>query len=176
MNRKQFIKILALLSVGAITPQAAMAATARAGFFRKKRSSRELLVNGDFETGNLNGWDGIFSDGGSVTVGPPVHGGTYVLDMTPKAVGIHSSYVRQTVSIPGPSTLKFWYWSNRAEAGYVALPNIGADTASTPVVGDSTWHQFSMTSGLVGVQQVGVFAGPVTVDSHFFLDDVSLIS
>jgi hypothetical protein len=148
-------------------------ATAFTSTFNVNIVAGNLIVNGDFETGDFTGWT-QFGDPGftGVSSGAPVHGGTYAAFFGPGSLG----GITQTVTTtPGQSyTLSLWLSHPFTTTGTEYQVQIDGTIVDDQFdMGNFTYTQFTYTYTALGATstiQLG-FAEP---PQYFFLDDVTL--
>jgi chitinase len=149
---------------------AAAASVAVAGAFfatQAQAASSNLLANGSFSSGNLNGWT-CDAGTGSVVTSPVYSGDTYAL--AGAASSSDDAQCTQTVSVQPNSSYTL---SGEFEGDYVFLGVSGGTDTWTPAA--SSWQQLSM-SFTTGASQTSV-----TVYTHgwygqgtYYADDLTL--
>lgn len=148
------------------------------------------IINGDFETGNLNGW---FSSGGSSVQGGSLYPeGDYYARINAVPLGA-TSQLTQIFSIAGPTLLSFQYYLEVTGPAFVSYGLVKVDTlAATSLVtaapndGESVSDLFDPPDFIPAVEylitQPGSYAFIVLANAanggaaHAELDNVKLLA
>lgn len=126
--------------------------------------SGNLVVNGDFEAGNLNGWTCDSADG---VVTSPVHSGSHALEIVTS--GSTTGECDQTISVQANHTYTLTAFVN-GNFAYLGVQN-----------GSSTWTSCTTYTQLSVTFTTGASQTSITIFTHgwyaqgnVFVDDVSL--
>ena len=148
------------------------------------------IINGDFETGNLNGWFG--SGGVSVQSGSPYPGGNHHAKIDAVPLGAPGG-LTQIFSIATPSLLSFQYYLDVTGPAFVSYGLIKVDTlepivliAEVPNDGENVSELFDppdfIPSFEYKITQPGSYAFVVLANAknggaaHAELDNVKLLA
>ena len=119
--RKAFAIFLTLAMLCTLLPLSAIMATA---------ADVDLLVNGNFETGNGNGWR---LESGTAVTTADVHGGSYALKTTNTATK-YQTMARQTVDVVANTDYVFTFWykyvGSNSTPQFYAIVKDGAETGN----------------------------------------------
>ena len=94
---RRVVWMVALAMVAAVTTGGGLAAAAAPG--------PNVVVNGGFESGRLNGW----TASGTTAAASPGHSGTFSAQLGSTVATNGDSAMQQTVTVPAGATLSFWY-------------------------------------------------------------------
>ncbi|MBQ6849291.1 MAG: carbohydrate binding domain-containing protein [Clostridia bacterium] len=171
-------KVLAILSVMAmlctLLPLSALVSAADV----------EMLTNGNFETGNANGWT---LDSGSSVSSSDKHGGSYAIKTTNTATKYQSMFYQLFEVMPNTDyTLTYWYkydGTGSAPAIYVFIKDAGRDvtlndsTSRRDGLTSGSWVKDTFTFNTGDYEQVTInFANRVAgLGGTFYFDDISVM-
>lgn len=123
-----------------------------------------LVVNGDFETGNLSGWT---CNAGDVVVSSPVHGGSRALQITPSSST--TGECDQAISVQANHTYTLTAFVN----GPYAFLGIQAGASNWTTSSSYTKLSVTFTTG-TSQTSVTIFVHGWYGQPNVFVDDVSL--
>ena len=101
-------------------------------------SGTELIQNGGFETGNLNGWNSTINVGvANSYLGVNPHSGNYMAVMSP--LGILDSYLGQSVSLSGYSSANVSFAYNLGAVDVSRFWDFGTDRLAAFIGTQEIW-------------------------------------
>ena len=144
----------------------------------------EMLVNGNFETGNANGWT---LDSGSSVTSSDKHSGSYAIKTTATSTKYQSMFYQLFDVMPNTDyTLTYWYkydGTGSAPAIYVFIKDAGRDVTLNDSnsrrdgLTSGSWVKDTLTFNTSTYDQVTInFANRVAgLGGTFYFDDISVI-
>ena len=170
-------KVLAILSVMAmlctLLPLSALVTAADV----------EMLTNGNFESGNANGWT---LDSGTSVTSSDKHGGSYAIKTTATSTKYQSMFYQLFDVMPNTDyTLTYWYKYDGSGSGpaiYVFVKDAGRDVTLNDSnsrrdgLTSGSWVKDTLTFNTSSYEQVTInFANRVAgLGGTFYFDDISV--
>jgi hypothetical protein len=140
------------------------------------QASADLIINGDFETGDFTGWTTGANSFPETIVFSPVHGGTHAAQIA--GFSSNPNTLSQTVSTISGQTYDLSFWrdvTNGGATNFLTLSWDGHQFFSELNVGDSNgYQQFSVN--VVGNGSDTLLFTCANDPAFTYLDDVSLTS
>ena len=146
-------------------------------------ANAEMLTNGNFETGNANGWT---LDSGSSVTSSDKHGGSYAIKTTATSTKYQSMFYQVFDVMPNTDyTLTYWYkydGTGSAPAIYVFIKDAGRDVTLNDSnsrrdgLTSGSWVKDTLTFNTSTYDQVTInFANRVAgLGGTFYFDDISV--
>ena len=143
----------------------------------------EMLTNGNFESGNANGWT---LDSGSSVTSSDKHGGSYAIKTTATSTKYQSMFYQLFDVMPNTDyTLTYWYkydGTGSAPAIYVIIKDAGRDVplndsnSRRDGLTSGSWVKDTLTFNTSSYEQVTInFANRVAgLGGTFYFDDISV--
>ena len=143
----------------------------------------EMLTNGNFESGNANGWT---LDSGSSVTSSDKHGGSYAIKTTATSTKYQSMFYQLFDVMPNTDyTLTYWYkydGTGSAPAIYVFIKDAGRDVTLNDSnsrrdgLTSGSWVKDTLTFNTSSYEQVTInFANRVAgLGGTFYFDDISV--
>ncbi len=123
-----------------------------------------LVVNGDFESGNLNGWT---CNSGDIVVSTPVHGGSHALQVTPSSST--TGECDQTITVQANHTYTLTAYVNGPYA------YLGVQSGASTWTSSATYTKLTVTFTTTASQtSITIFVHGWYAQGNVFVDDVSL--
>lgn len=142
--------------------------------------TEEALTNGQFETGDLSGWESVIGGNGASAITDTAHTGDYGVELSDDGSPAAAAALNQSVVIPGTlqdPTLSVLYRTSGDDAAWVAVQGSAqtvSQALSTPATAWShAWLDLSALQGQAVTVVVGL-DNPPGGSGWLVVDEVSL--